>query len=95
MSLSSAPGSLWENTFEEQKWSENFQAKYLEYTLKLFLNDPEVVGTYIWQYCDIRTARELELSRPRSFNNKGIVDEYRKPKQAYWTVRKLYTEAQS
>lgn len=89
-------GALYgENTFEEQKWSENFQAKYLEYTLKLFLNDPEVVGTYIWQYCDIRTARELELSRPRSFNNKGIVDEYRKPKQAYWTVRKLYTEAQS
>ncbi|HKM17825.1 MAG: beta-glucuronidase [Firmicutes bacterium] len=87
-------GALYgESTFEQQKWSENYQEKYLEYTLNLFLNDPDIIGTYIWQYCDVRTARELELGRPRSFNNKGIVNEYRKPKQAYWTVRKMYTGA--
>jgi len=87
-------GALYgERTFEEQKWSEGFQERYLEYTLNLFLKDPDIIGTFIWQYCDIRTARELDLSRPRSFNNKGIVNEYRKPKQAYWTVRKMYTGA--
>ena len=87
-------GALYgENTFEQQKWSENFQDAYLDYTLNLFLNDPDIIGTYIWQYCDIRSAKELEMNRPRSFNNKGIVNEYRKPKQAYWTVQKLYTGA--
>lgn len=81
-----------ESTFEGPKWTENFQEKYLEYTLNLFLQDRDVIGTYIWQYCDIRTARELELSRPRSFNNKGIVNEYRKPKLAYWKVKQIYTK---
>ena len=79
-----------ESTFEGQKWTENFQEKYLDYTLNLFLQDRAVIGTYIWQYCDIRTARELELSRPRSFNNKGIVNEYRKPKLAYWKVKQIF-----
>ena len=33
---------------------------------------------------------ELELTRPRGFNNKGILDEYRRPKMAFNTVKKLY-----
>ncbi len=79
-----------EHTFEGPKWTENYQEKYLDYTLNLFLSDPDISGVYIWQYCDIRTARELELGRPRSFNNKGIVNEYRKPKLAYWTVKRIF-----
>ena len=79
-----------DSTFEGPKWTENYQEKYLDYTLTLFHNDPDICGTYIWQYCDIRTAKELEMGRPRSFNNKGIVNEYRKPKLAYWTVQKIY-----
>lgn len=81
-----------DSTFEGPKWTENYQEKYLDYTLKLFKDEPSIVGTYIWQYCDIRTSKEMCLSRPRSFNNKGLVNEYRKPKMAYWTVRKLYRE---
>jgi beta-glucuronidase len=79
-----------DNTFESPKWTENYQEKYLAYTLNLFYKDKDIIGTYIWQYCDIRTAKELEMGRPRSFNNKGIVNEYRKPKLAYWTVQKIY-----
>ncbi|MFW5980662.1 MAG: glycoside hydrolase family 2 TIM barrel-domain containing protein [Halanaerobiaceae bacterium] len=79
-----------ESTFEGPKWTENFQEKYLDKTLKLFLDHPDVIGTYIWQYCDIRTAQELEMGRPRSFNNKGLVNEYRKPKLGYWKARELY-----
>lgn len=79
-----------DNTFESPKWTENYQEKYLSYTLNLFYKDKDIIGTYIWQYCDIRTAKELEMGRPRSFNNKGIVNEYRKPKLAYWTVQKIY-----
>lgn len=84
-------GAIFGDTnFEGPKWSENYQEKYLNYTLKLFYEDSDVVGTYIWQYCDIRTAKELEMGRPRSFNNKGIVNEYRKPKLAFWAVQNIY-----
>ncbi len=87
-----AGGIYGENTFEGPKWTENYQDKYLDYTIRLFSNVPDIIGMYVWQYCDIRTAREMALERPRSFNNKGLVNEYRKPKQAYWTVKKLYEE---
>lgn len=85
-----AAGLYGDVTFEGPKWTENYQESYLNYTLNLFLNHPRLAGTYIWQYCDIRTAKEMEMGRARSFNNKGIVNEYRKPKMAYWTVKKLY-----
>lgn len=80
-----------ESTFEGPIWTENFQQKYLDYTLKLFKDDPDISGSMIWQYCDIRTAKEKALDRPRGFNNKGLVDEFRRPKSAYWTVQKHYT----
>ncbi len=79
-----------DSTFEAPKWTEDFQTDYLAYTLALFADDADVIGSYVWQYCDIRTAKELDLGRPRSFNNKGIVNEYRKPKQAFWKVQELY-----
>lgn len=78
-------------TFEGPKWTENYQEQLLEFTITLFGNDPDIAGAFIWQFCDIRSSKELELARPRSFNNKGILNEYRKPKLAYWTVKKLYT----
>jgi len=77
-------------TFEAPKWTENYQEKLLKYTLELFHKDTRIQGSYIWQYADIRTSKEMAMGRPRSFNNKGIVNEYRKPKMAYWTVQKIY-----
>lgn len=35
---------------------------------------------------------DKEINRARSFNNKGILDEYRRPKESYYTVKKLYFE---
>jgi beta-glucuronidase len=52
--------------------------------------DPMVVGTYVWQFCDTRTCRKMGLDRARTYNNKGILNEFRKPKMAYYTVRKIY-----
>lgn len=78
------------STFENQKWSENYQEMLMGYVLELFHKTPGIAGSFIWQYCDIRTAREVVLQRPRGFNNKGIVTEYRNPKLAYWKVQKIY-----
>ena len=30
------------------------------------------------------------MARPRTYNNKGVVDEYRRPKLAYQTVKKCF-----
>ena len=58
---------------EKSKWSEEFQAELLQYCLKLFHDRPEMVGAFIWQFCDIRSCAEMGFSRVRGFNNKGIL----------------------
>ena len=78
------------SAFDTMRWSEEYQADLLEYCLELFHKDEMVSGFYIWQFCNIRTMPDLELNRVRCFNNKGILDEYRNPKNAYFKVKKLY-----
>ena len=78
------------HTFDDLRWTEEYQAKLLSYCLELFHADPMVIGFYIWQFSDIRTCQEMGLNRARSYNNKGIVNEYRKPKLAYHKVKQLY-----
>ncbi len=78
------------HTFDDIHWTEEYQARLLEYTIEHFHADPMFVGFYIWQFCDMRTCIECTINRARGFNNKGILNEYRKPKAAYYKVRELY-----
>jgi beta-glucuronidase len=75
------------------KWSEEYQAETLDEALRVFLNHPGVVGTAIWQFSDVRATQGLWNVRPREYNNKGIVDEYRRAKLAYDVVKKRHLEA--
>ena len=54
-------------------------------------------GLSIWQFCDCRASEMVSriLGRPRGYNNKGVVDEYRRPKLAYEVVKGHYTRLQS
>lgn len=72
------------------KWSEEFQAKTLEEQLRAVLAFPDCTGVYIWQFCDIRISEEWWGTRPRTMNNKGVVDEYRRPKLCYEVVKRLF-----
>ena len=74
------------------KWSEEYQAKLLSYCLKLFGEHPAIAGAFIWQFCDARTSSQMDLSRARGFNNKGIMNEYRRPKAAYFAVHEAYRQ---
>lgn len=81
-------------------WSEEFQADLLDASLKAYLEHPRIVGAAVWQFCDVRTTREAKggneytpMKRPRTMNNKGVVDEYRRPKLACDTVRKHMARA--
>lgn len=72
-------------------WSEEYQAAYLEIACHEILSNPRISGVSLWQFCDSRTVVGARaLSRPRAFNNKGIVDEYRRPKLAYTVVKHAF-----
>ena len=81
-----------DRALEDRKWSERFQADLLERNLRDLLDDPRVAGVFIWQFADIRTIAEYWSNRPGLFNNKGLLDRFRRPKEAYWRVRDLYRE---
>lgn len=74
------------------KWTEEYQAEALEKQIKAVLEHKDCIGIYIWQFCDIRISEEWFGGRPRTMNNKGIVDEYRRPKLSYEVVKRLFEE---
>ncbi|MBL7201771.1 MAG: beta-galactosidase [Anaerolineae bacterium] len=74
------------------KWSEEYQAQHLKRSIETMLENDHVSGCFVWQYCDIMVHPSRALRRPRSLNNKGLVDEYRRPKLGYWIVKELYAK---
>ncbi|MBE7042064.1 MAG: beta-glucuronidase [Ruminococcaceae bacterium] len=75
------------------KWSEDRQAEILDHMLGAFMSRPQVSGVFIWQFSDCRVSEEnWWYGRPRTFNNKGVVDEYRRPKLAFEVVKKWFTK---
>ena len=81
----------WRDRFRAH-WSEEYQADYLDEVCRYILSHDRVTGVALWQYCDGRTySSAYALGRPRAFNNKGLVDEYRRPKLAFETVRRHFS----
>lgn len=83
-----------DTSFDGMIWSETYQNDYFEFTLPCLCDHPDVAGTIIWQYCDMRTSekRDVALKRPRNYNNKGLLDEHRNPKMAYFTAKRAFNE---
>jgi beta-glucuronidase len=80
--------------WEPRLFSEDYQAYIITEALAIFRNDSRIGGTFIWQFADIRgdlksTSKSFR-DRARGFNNKGLVNEYRKPKQSFREVRRIY-----
>lgn len=75
-----------ERTHESRKWSESYQADLLEDCIDLFAERDSVAGFTLWQFCDTLANPGDAMARPRSRNNKGILTEYRTPKDAYRTL---------
>ncbi len=73
---------------EDVLWSEEYQAKALLEALAAFEGRGDLLGYHIWQFCDTRTDLSRALRRPRSYNNKGLLNEYRLPKLAYYALKK-------
>jgi beta-glucuronidase len=78
-----------ERTRDGAKWSESFQADFLEDAIETARETEYVAGFAVWQFCDTRTDPRNWATRPKTKNNKGILDEYRRPKEAYHRIRGL------
>ncbi|MDP0495272.1 MAG: glycoside hydrolase family 2 TIM barrel-domain containing protein [Verrucomicrobiota bacterium JB024] len=73
-------------------FTETYQAKYLHEAIAGVLSNPRFSGIALWHFSDVRTySGGLSLMRPRTFNNKGTLDEYRRPKEAYQVVKALFS----
>lgn len=79
------------------KWSEERQSDIIRENLDVYLNDDRITGVFIWQFADCRVTEEGDwfATRARCHNNKGVLDEYRRPKMAYDTVKELFWKKQS
>lgn len=75
---------------DHDKWTEEYQAEVLEKQLTEVFAYEACMGLYIWQFCDVRVNREWFEKRPRTRNNKGIVDEFRRRKLAYDVVKRVF-----
>ncbi len=72
-------------------FSEAYQARYLEKAARAILRHPRSSGLALWMFSDIRTyGGGRSLIRPRTFNNKGTFDEYRRPKEAFACVKRVF-----
>ena len=72
-------------------WTEEFQARYLDLVCGEVIANRRFAGVALWQLYDARTYQgSIALKRPRAFNNKGTLDEYRRPKLSYAVVRRHF-----
>ncbi|MBE5799888.1 MAG: beta-glucuronidase [Clostridiales bacterium] len=72
------------------KWTEERQAEIVGRQIRAVLDSPACCGIFLWQFADCRVDESWFEKRPKSINNKGVVDEYRRPKLAYATVKALF-----
>lgn len=81
-------------SLSEVKWTEDRQAEILGSLIDTFQGIEYLSGMIIWQFCDGRVDSEMKefTTRPKTQNNKGVVDIYRRPKMSYYTVREKYRE---
>ncbi|HBC89654.1 MAG TPA: beta-galactosidase [Lentisphaeria bacterium] len=80
----------WHDRFRVH-WSEEYQADYLGVAVNYAVKTPRVSGISIWHFADARTyTTSYALGRPRAVNDKGTLDEFRRPKMAYDIVKKAF-----
>ncbi|MBO7147385.1 MAG: hypothetical protein J6W81_06515 [Lentisphaeria bacterium] len=75
-------------------WSEEYQAELLKECTEYVLENEDCAGLSIWHFADTRSYTNGPgiYARARGFNNKGILDEYRRPKLAWTVVSQLVAD---
>lgn len=74
------------------QWSEEYQAELIGRVADAIIANERYTGVAFWHFADARTYVS-SIYRPRGFNNKGVLDEYRRPKMAFDVVREKFGAA--
>ncbi len=74
----------------QEKWTEEYQQYALTEQITSILYDEDLSGVIIWQYSDCRVDSGWFHGRPKSQNNKGLVDIYRREKLAFNKVKEIF-----
>ncbi|MFA6931801.1 MAG: glycoside hydrolase family 2 TIM barrel-domain containing protein [Lentisphaeria bacterium] len=78
------------------RWSEEYQALLLKEICNQVLGDERFCGLCIWQFCNAKSyINGYVMGRSRGFNNKGILDEYRRPKLAWDIITSCIQQARA
>ena len=79
------------------RWSEEYQADVLATALRHFYSHSRWSGVAFWMFSDTKSYIRLPkfTARPRGFNNKGVTDEYRRPKYAWHRITELLKSFQN
>lgn len=78
------------------RWSEEYQAELLKTVLDEVWRDERWSGVAFWHFSDTKTYSDgRAIHRPRGFNNKGLVTEYRVPKLAWEALSRHFAELKS
>jgi len=74
------------------RWSEEYQTELLAEACRYVLESEDCAGISIWHFSDTRSfVNGPEIyERAKGFNNKGVLDEYRRPKLAWYTLKQLF-----
>lgn len=76
------------------RWSEEYQGDLVADVAARLMALPRVAGLFVWQFCDCRVDPEWETgwpqTRPGLKNTKGLVDGWRRPKEAYRRLKDLW-----
>lgn len=78
------------SSFNGDKWSMEYQSDLIEEVVKDCFENEEIGGALVWHYCD--SPSDKDLAKACGYNNKGVLDAYRRPKAAYYTLKKLYKD---
>ena len=79
------------HALEPEMFSEEYQAKVLECTIKVLRTKQYVVGEHVWNLCDFKTSQEVK--RFGGMNLKGIFTRDRKPKMAAYVLQRLWRKS--
>ncbi len=80
------------------RWTEEYQRELYDVVIThLFETRSRVCGLALWLFADFRSSEALPkpLGRPRGFNNKGCLDEYRRPKLSFDLVKEKFGKLSS
>ncbi len=74
------------------RWSEEYQADLIREICRVVFSNPRYCGLSIWHFSDAKSY--INGGRVVGFNDKGVLDRYRRPKLAWEVIRNAIREFQ-